>query len=47
MKRQTNYRYLLKLKYSVEKKILKKKILINCFRLSNVIGKPRKISKGF
>ena len=37
-----------KLKYSVEKKILKKKnIKVIVLRLSNVIGKPRKISKGF
>lgn len=37
-----------KLKYSVEKKILKKKnITVIVLRLSNVIGKPSKISKGF
>jgi len=37
-----------KLKYSVEKKILKKKnINVIVLRLSNVIGKPSKISRGF
>lgn len=37
-----------KLKYSVEKKILKKKkIKVVVLRLSNVIGKPSRISKGF
>lgn len=37
-----------KLKYSVEKKILKKKkIKVVVLRLSNVIGKPSRVSKGF